>query len=98
MLQLATTKLDSLLNIYLYMVQFNLNVLQWATTEPEFNEQFVFITNIVDLPKQVGTVFVILIVTCAQQCIHFQSLAVTVWHHDKMKQNDYLGADTELCS
>ena len=45
--------------------------LQWGTTEPEFNEQFVFMTNIVDLPKQ--------------------SLAVTVWHHDKHKQNDYLG-------
>ena len=26
---------------------------QWSTTEPEFNEQFVFMTNIVDLPKQV---------------------------------------------
>ena len=25
--------------------------------------------------------------------IYLQSLAVTVWHHDKMKQNDYLGAD-----
>lgn len=47
------------------------STVKWATTEPEFNEQFVFITNIVDLPKQ--------------------SLAVTVWHHDKMKQNDYLG-------
>jgi hypothetical protein len=46
-------------------------LLQWSTTEPEFNEQFVFMTNIVDLPKQ--------------------SLAVTVWQHDKLKQNDYLG-------
>ena len=79
-------------------------VLQWATTEPEFNEQFVFITNIVDLPKQVGNLVGILFATyfpsiaTKKQRIHIQSLAVTVWHHDKMKQNDYLGTGTELCS
>ena len=78
--------------------------MQWATTEPEFNEQFVFITNIVDLPKQVGgTFFLYLNNDCdtfaiftedssATDCkIDFQSLAVTVWHQDKLKQNDYLG-------
>ena len=46
---------------------------QWGTTDPEFNEQFVFMTNIVDLPKQ--------------------SLAVSVWHQEKLKQNDYLGRE-----
>lgn len=45
--------------------------IKWGATDPEFNEQFVFMTNIVDLPKQ--------------------SLAVTVWDHDKLKQNDYIG-------
>ena len=38
------------------------NILQWATTEPEFNEQFVFITNIVDLPKQVENPKILLLV------------------------------------
>ena len=34
-----------------------------------------------------------ILVTVTNCNINFQSLAVTVWHHDKMKQNDYLGAD-----
>merc|ERR1719350_1743805 len=44
---------------------------KWSSVDPEFNEQFVFMTNIVDLPKQ--------------------SLAITVWDHNKSKQNDYIG-------
>ena len=88
----------------LYLFDIDSNCLQWATTEPEFNEQFVFITNIVDLPKQVGrTFFLYLNNDCdtfaiftedssVTDCkIDFQSLAVTVWHQDKLKQNDYLG-------
>ena len=60
---------------------------KWSSVDPEFNEQviieivyiyciyfprkFVFMTNIVDLPKQ--------------------SLAITVWDHNKSQQNDYIG-------
>ena len=44
---------------------------KWGEVDPQFNEQFVFLTSIVDLPKQ--------------------SLSVTVWDHDKLKQNDYIG-------
>ena len=44
--------------------------------DPQFNEQFVFLTSLVDLPKQ--------------------SLSVTVWDHDKLKQNDYVGEQSFL--